>query len=176
MKALKLLPKPGVFRFRLSLSVFFVGRGVTLTKPILPVGRQFFKDCRESLGLRFQRLELSQQTFALGLPGRGFEFHPSVPSLKELPSLVRFNLMQAELGGSLLQSALIFSKLQVAAFQLLDAGMMFFFPLNTSRGQPLALRDDPELLIDQAESEGIQSSQVFAKVFLQCDGPGPSGG
>ena len=32
MKALKLLPKPGVFRFRLSLSVLFDGGGVTLTK------------------------------------------------------------------------------------------------------------------------------------------------
>jgi hypothetical protein len=84
--------------------------------------------------------------------------------------------MLAELNGPFFQGTFIFSKLQVPAFQLLDAGMLFFFPLNTSRGQSLALRDDPELLIDQAESEGIQSSQVFAKVFLQCDGPGPSGG
>ncbi len=71
-----------------------------------------------------------------------------MPGLKELASLVRFNLMQAELGGSLFQSTLIFSKLQVPAFQLLDAGMMFFLPLNTSRGQSLALIDNPDLLID----------------------------
>jgi len=157
MKALKLLPKPGVFRFRLSLSVLFDGGGVTLTKAILPVGREFSKDGREAVGSRFQRLELSQQASALGFPGRGFESHPSMPGLKELPSLVRFNLMLAELDGPLFQGTLIFSKLQVPAFQLLDAGMLFFFPLNTSRGQSLALIDDPELLIDQAESEGIQS-------------------
>src|SRR5438874_1745112 len=123
MKALKLLPKPGVFRFGLSLSVFFDGGGVTLTKTILPVGRQFSKNCRESLGLRFQRLELGQQSFALGLPGRGFENHPSMPGIKELASLVHFNLMLAELNGPFFQGTFIFSKLQVAAFQLLDAGM-----------------------------------------------------
>src|SRR5947207_13794388 len=118
MKALKLLPKPGVFRFRLSLSVFFDGGGVTLTKAILPVGREFSKNGREPFSPRFLGLELRQQASALSLPGRGFESHPSMPGLRALPSLARFIVMLRELDGSVVLSPLSVSTLQVPAVQL----------------------------------------------------------